>query len=535
MSELRLVPAAATVWAATLIAIVYGIRPATVLVVAIAAAALMARQPGHAMLTAGLGACTLAVTWARIVAAQARQIGNTVIGTVSGTPRDVTGGGWVVNVSVSGYPVPVPVFTEDVPDSVAAGSPVEVSGQVGESSRPGVGTVVINGDVSVLGPPTGFAAWAGAVREKFASAVECTVGEHSQGLIPGMVLGDVSLQSATEQQAYVDTGLSHLSAVSGANCMYVATAALLAARLMRAGLRLQLITAGCALLVYAGLVGPEPSVLRASVSGLVGFVAVISSTRAEPIHALCLSVIGLVLVDSDLAVDYAFALSVAATAGIVAVAPLFYRLLAPLGWPDIVNRALSVALAADLATAPIIAAMVGQVSVVSVLANVLVSPVTGAVTVLGMAAAILAQIHTGLAAPVLWIIAPMAGWIRTVAEVGSGMPGTTVGAAPLAVVVFYGWVIAGFWAGRPRLTMACGVAVMASAVITAAWGATGGQDLRDVETLHAHVVNTEEEVEPVPPGTQLVVVLDPAAGEQTRPVFTRGGIPVIYPGRDGLQ
>lgn len=535
MSELRLVPAAATVWAVTLVAIMFGIQPGALLVVAIALAALALRQPGHAMLTAGLGACALAVTWARIVAAQAYEIGHTVVGTISGTPREVTGGGWLVKLSVNGYPAAIPVFTETVPDGAAAGSLVEVSGQVGESSRPGVGTVVINGDVAVLGPPTGFAAWAGDVREKFAVAVENAVGEHAQGLIPGMVLGDVSLQSATEQQAYVDTGLSHLSAVSGANCMYVATSALLAARMMRAGLRVQLVAAGCALLVYAGLVGPEPSVLRASVSGLVGFVAVISSTRAEPIHALCLSVIGLVLVDSDLAVDFAFALSVAATAGIVAVSPLFYRMLAPLGWPDILNRALSVALAADLATAPIIAGMVGRVSVVSVIANVVVSPVTGAVTVLGMAAAILAQIHSALAAPVLWVVAPMAGWIRTVAEIGAGLPGATARAAPLVVVVCYGWIIAGFWARRPRLTVACGAVVLTIAVAGGTTNSPGWHDPGDVDAEQAHVVNTEEDVEPVPPGTTLVVVLDREAGQQSRPVFTRSGIPVIYTGREGIQ
>ncbi|EJZ82577.1 hypothetical protein HMPREF9719_00484 [Corynebacterium otitidis ATCC 51513] len=64
-----------------------------------------------------------------------------------------------------------------------------------------------------------LAAW---VRGRLRGAVERAVGERSQGLIPGVVLGDTSLQDAVEQQAYVDSGLSHLSAVSGANIALVA-------------------------------------------------------------------------------------------------------------------------------------------------------------------------------------------------------------------------------------------------------------------------------------------------------------------------
>ena len=206
-----------------------------------------------------------------------------------------------------------------------------------------------------------------------------------------------------------------------------------------------------ALVVYAGLIGPEPSVLRATVSGLVGLVAVISSSRAEPIHALCLSIIGLILVDSDLAVNYAFALSVAATGSIVALSPLIYQALGRTGWPDIFVRVLSVAIAADMATAPLIAAMVGRIPVASVVANVLVSPVTGMVTVLGMAAAILAQISHVLAAPVLWVVGPLGGWVRTVAEAIARAPHATVEVAPALVVVCYGWILAGFIVARGRI------------------------------------------------------------------------------------
>lgn len=522
MRELRLVPPAVAVWAAALAVILAGPLWALGITVATAVGCLMLRQTGQAILCGGLGACSAAMAWARCVTASKKQFDEVFAGTVSGAPKHLDSGNWLININVDSYPVPVPVFVEELHGHLPAGASVEVSGTVSETSRPGVGAYTINGEIDVLGPPTGFAAFAARVRETFAAAVETTVGEHAQGLIPGMVLGDVSLQSSAEQQAYIDTGLSHLSAVSGANCMYVATAALVAAGACRLGLRGQIAVAGIALLVYAGLVGPEPSVLRATVSGLVGFTAVIASTRAEPVHALCLSVIGLVLIDSDLAVNYAFALSTAATAGIVAISPLIYRALAPLGWPDIIGKAVSVAIAADVATAPIIAGMAGRVSLVAVAANVLVSPVVGVVTVLGMAATVLAQIHTALATPLLWIIQPLAGWIRTVAETGARLPATTIETEPVHAIVVYGWVLAGFIASRPKMTLAAAAVFLGIAM-------TKGGTV-EVDTRNAYVVQREADIGGVPSGTTVIVVCE--AIQRDRPVVTQEGIPVIYPYND---
>lgn len=521
MSELRLVPAALAVWAAAACCILFGTYAAAAATGVFVVGCLIWRELGQAVLTAGLGvaAAVTATVRMRLCSTAAE-----VAGTVSGAPKQTSSGAYLVRVRVPGQPSVTPVFVEELPDGAVNGAQVVGSGVVAESGRPGVNPFVLNGRVEVIGPPEGLAAFAHHVRSTFTGAVEAKVGPASQGLIPGMVLGDVNLQSAAEQQMYIDTGLSHLSAVSGANIAIVSTFAAVAAAAAGAGLRGKIAASAVALLVYAALVGPEPSVLRASVSGLVGLVAVLSSRQAEPIHALCLSVIGLVLVDSDLAVHYGFALSVAATAGIVALFPLLYRALAATGWPDILVRALVVAVAADVATVPIVALMAGKVSLVAVGANVLVAPVVGPVTVLGLIAAVASLLPGGLEVPVLWCVEPMAWWVHTVAKIGAGLPSATVSATPLAALVAYGWIIAGFLAGRPRATVCVTVACLLFASAPAAPGPV------DPAGKRAHVVHTKEEVDPVPPWAQLVVVLE-SGPPLSRPVATREGIPVIFPNR----
>ena len=54
MSELRLVPAALAVWAAAACCILFGVWAAAAVIAVLAAGCLLLRQPGQALLTAGL-------------------------------------------------------------------------------------------------------------------------------------------------------------------------------------------------------------------------------------------------------------------------------------------------------------------------------------------------------------------------------------------------------------------------------------------------------------------------------------------------
>lgn len=522
-------PTALCVWVATIVAV--AVAPWAGFVVVAAAVVLCgcARATGQALLVGASGAAAVVVAWVRVAVARAGTLRLPVEATVTAAPKELASGGVLVRVRTRAGGAELPVFVRgDVPDGVVSGATVRVDGTVSESSRAGVNPWTVNGEIDLVAAPMGASGWAQHVRATFADAVRDHVGEHSQGLIPGMVLGDTSMQGASEQQAYIATGLSHLSAVSGANVAIVTTFAVMVAAALRIGLYGRLVAAGAALAVFVLLVGPEPSVLRASVMGLVGLVAVVASSQTEVIHALCLAVIALIFFDTDLALHYGFALSVAATAGIVVLFPLFYRALAPTALPDIFVRAVAVAIAADVATMPLVAAMAGQVSLVSVGANVLVAPVTPAVTVLGLCAVVLAVLPGGLEAVLLWVISPLTWWVHTVAEHGAALPAATVAANPVTVLIGYGWVVAVLllvpWRGR---TFALSLACVVAASVCIAWPRG---TVMDPATLRSHVVATKEDIFPVPPGTELVVVLEDGSALK-RPAATPDGIPVIFPNR----
>src|SRR6201999_2469369 len=104
------------------------------------------------------------------------------------------------------------------------------------------------------------------------------------------------------------------------------------------------------------------SVLGAAVMGAIALAGMLSSRRRQAIPALSATVLVLMAVAPQLAVDVGFALSAAATAALIVVAPVWSRRLVRRGCPKPLADALAVAWAAQVVTAPLIAGISGRFS-----------------------------------------------------------------------------------------------------------------------------------------------------------------------------
>ncbi|ADG97485.1 ComEC/Rec2-related protein [Segniliparus rotundus DSM 44985] len=282
--------------------------------------------------------------------------------------------------------------------------------------------------LSAVGPPqaVGPASWAatttGGLRRRFVVLCERTLPEDESMVLPAVVFGDTSRISGKLKDEFRNAGLTHLMVVSGANFAIVLGAVLLLLRVLGAGPRLASVVAFAVLIGLVLLVRPSPSVLRAAVMGALALFALYAGRRAQPAHALGLAVVVLLLFDPALALDYGFVLSVLATGALVRLAPRWQKMLAARGAPPALAGMLAAAAAAHMATAPVVAMLTGEVSLVGLIANVLVEPVIGLVTVLGC---------SGAAAAVLWepageLIVRFAGvpmtWLVMVARSGAACP-----------------------------------------------------------------------------------------------------------------
>ncbi|GAA4416936.1 hypothetical protein GCM10023148_14530 [Actinokineospora soli] len=289
-----------------------------------------------------------------------------------------------------------------------------------------VATIYVRGPPSDVDEPGAVQRWAAKFRHGLGDAARAVLGEEAGGLLPALVVGDTD-GLLPEVRADFDTaGMTHFLAVSGANLAIVGFFALFLLRLFGAGPWGASAGAAVAVLGFVALAGPEPSVLRAAVMGLIGLLALALGREKSALPALAVAVIGLVAVDPGMAVAFGFVLSVLATAGLVLVAPRWARALERRRIPPGIAEAVAVPAAAQLVTAPVVAGMSGQVSLVAVAANLVAAPVVAPATVLGVVAALVAPAWPAAAHVLVAVAGPETEWLITVADHAAAVPGAAV-------------------------------------------------------------------------------------------------------------
>lgn len=471
--DLRLVPAALTAWAVTAAGIVWGIGPllaaacvAAVLIWWLLGSCLGGRLPvlratiagvaGVAAVGAGFGLAAGLRSDAVLQHPLARQAGATMEVTVRPTesPRAVGGGRLIFHADLmdagehgSGGRMVVFGSAHEF-GALTAGQPARFRARVSRPDRRDLTVAVLTATGRPeFGRASAAQRTAADIRAKLASAAREVLSTEAAGLLPGLVLGDTSGVPATIVTQFRTAGLTHLTAVSGANVTIVCGAVLLTAALI--GPRAAAALAGVALVAFVVVVQPSASVLRAAVMGAVALVAVMSARRRQAIPALSASVIVLMVAAPQLSVDIGFALSVSATAALAVLAPAWSARLVERGWPKPLADAVALATAAQAVTAPLIAAISGRFSLVAVLANICVAPVIPPITLLGTGAAVLCPIWPAAAGLLLRFTGPELWWLLTVAGTAGSVPGAalpvpsgwagllTVGAATVASALLW--------------------------------------------------------------------------------------------------
>jgi competence protein ComEC len=263
------------------------------------------------------------------------------------------------------------------------------------------------------------------------------------------------------------TGMTHLTAISGANLAILGSAVLLLARWCRAGPRLAAALCAVALAGFVILARPSPSVLRAAAMGGLGLLALVSGRPRAAVPGLAASVVVLILVDPALAGDVGFALSAFATGGLLLIAPRWRDALRRRRVPAGLAEALAIPAAAEMACAPVIAAISGTVSLVAVPANLLAEPAVAPATVLGVAAASVSTVWPSAAGFLAWLGSWPARWLVGVARFGAaapsavvGWPGGTTGGLLLAAILLAGLLVA----RRPAVRVVAAVCAVAAAL-----------------------------------------------------------------------
>ncbi len=283
-------------------------------------------------------------------------------------------------------------------------------------AKSGIYTVIYHPlSVTRVGSDHGYPLRKGLVafREKARQILFEIYPQPESGLLTGILLGVDNDLPPDLAQAYRDTGVAHIIAISGFNMAVLAGLFMWAFTLLVGPYWAALVSA-ILLVFYASMVDVSESVIRALIMAVLAMGGHLIGRRQAGLTALVFTAGVMCLIQPLMLQDASFQLSFAASFGLVVFAQPMQDGLSSLlekkvsekaaaKWTKPLSEYLLFTLAAQFATLPFIAAHFGRLSVSALLANPLVLPVQPAVMVSGALTLVAGLIHP-LAGKVLMLV-----------------------------------------------------------------------------------------------------------------------------------
>lgn len=274
----------------------------------------------------------------------------------------------------------------------------------------------------VVGRRGGLGGLADGLRERLARSAGGRLTGERRGLVEGVVLGDDQGLSASLRDDFRASGLYHLLAVSGQNVVLIVVGVLAVCWLAGIPRLFGELAALAAIGSYVLAVGPQPSVIRAGVSGALGSLAWIAARERDRWHFLLLGALVLLAWNPYTLLDAGFQLSFAAVVAIFLLVPPLQRRLEGYPLPDSLRAPVAVSTACGLATAPVLWLQFHAIPLLSVPANAAAAPAMGPLLYLAFASAAVAPISGRAAAAVAWVNGWCAAYLAGCARVVAGLP-----------------------------------------------------------------------------------------------------------------
>lgn len=238
------------------------------------------------------------------------------------------------------------------------------------------------------------------VRRTLADRFESALPGDTGALASGIVTGDDSALGDAAREAFLRTGTSHITAVSGSN---VAMLLALWNLIVRPGRFRRMAPVQGAIIatiwLYAVLVGLEPPAVRAALVASLALLAMRSGRHPDPMTLLFLASATLVFWNPRATGMVSFWLSFVASAALVARLPSEPQA----GWAGGVKALGSGVVFAYLGTLPVVLAVFGTWSVSAIFANALLMPLMAVAFPLTFALGLMFLVVPDVATVVAWV------------------------------------------------------------------------------------------------------------------------------------
>jgi competence protein ComEC len=213
------------------------------------------------------------------------------------------------------------------------------------------------------------------LKHLFLNGLQATLPEPYASLAGGIVIGGKTGLGTELQDAFVRSGLVQIIVLSGYNVMIVAEWLMAALAFIKLPRRWSAAAGALAILIFVGIAGISATALRAALMAFIALYARATGRSYAASRALLFAVFLMLLWNPlYLVFDPGFGLSVVATAGLIWLAPRIEPFLSFLKNAFLKN-AIATTLAAQIAVLPLLLYDTGNLSLISIPANLLTMPV----------------------------------------------------------------------------------------------------------------------------------------------------------------
>ena len=252
-------------------------------------------------------------------------------------------------------------------------------------------------------------------------------------LLIGMLLGEKGFIPPNLKEVFAEAGIMHILAVSGLHVGIIAMALIAFLSILRLPQKLKLPLLILILIMYASITGFRPSVLRATIM----FILLIGGKLINRNRNLNISLFFaafLILLSNPLILyDAGFLLSFIVTFFIINLTPILQGLLSKIViW---IRSPLAVSTAAWIGIFPLSAYFFSKVSIISIVSNIFIIPLTGIAVILGFVTFFIGLVSISLAGITANINYLMLSLITLVAKSFSLLPFAFIYVAQPSIMV----------------------------------------------------------------------------------------------------
>ena len=229
-----------------------------------------------------------------------------------------------------------------------------------------------------------------AIREHYRESMAEVMSRDDAAAIFAMLFGGYAGLNPELVEEFQTTGIVHILSVSGSHMSMLAMATAWLCLVLKLPRGVTFTIGAFIIGTYAILSALLPQVLRSAAMGILVFMAKTLDAEAEGARLLTLTALAMLINQPLLLFDVSFQLSFTATAGLMYLSEDLRKFLERL--PKFFAEPMSMTIAAQLASLPVIVWYFNQISLSSVLANVFVMPLLEIVIVGGLLGGIIAAV-----------------------------------------------------------------------------------------------------------------------------------------------